>query len=227
MIGQDIELVVFDCDGVLIDSEIISASILIDQLRAVGVNVDLDYVQNNFLGRSFPKVAQDIRGHLGVELPGSFENEYRASLLSEFELGLEKTNGLDDMLGQLRPRACVATSSSPQRVKRSLELGGLDSIFADSVFTASEVANGKPAPDLFLHTARSMAVAPANCLIVEDSLPGIRAAIAAEMAVVRYVGASHLSGSDQSLPADIGDVPLFDKWPMFFDLLPGLRRDEH
>lgn len=227
MNGHNIELVIFDCDGVLIDSEIISAGILIDQLRAVGVNVDLDYVQHNFLGRSFPKVAQDIREHIGVELPDSFETEYRASLLSEFELGLRKTDGLDDMLGQLRPSACVATSSSPQRVKRSLELVGLDRIFAGNVFTASEVANGKPAPDLFLHTARSMTVAPVNCLIVEDSLPGIRAAIAAEMSVVRYVGASHLSGSQQSLPADIGDVPRFDKWPMFFDLLPGLRRDEH
>lgn len=226
MHGQNIELVIFDCDGVLIDSEIISAGILIDQLRSIGVNVDLDYVQCNFLGRSFPKVAQDIRDRIGVQLPENFESQYRSTLLTVFESDLEKTNGLEDMLNRLRPKACVATSSSPQRAKRSLELVGLDHRFGDHVFTASEVANGKPAPDLFLHTARSMNVPAANCLIVEDSLPGISAAIAAEMSVMRFVGASHLAGRNWIPAIDHANVPLFDKWPMFFELMPGLLRND-
>ena len=177
MRGLEVELVIFDCDGVLIDSEIISANILIDQLRSVGVSVDLDYVQAHFLGRSFPKVAGDIRDGLGIDLPGDFESRYHARLLKAFETGLKTTTGLEEMLDRLRPRACVATSSSPQRVRRSLELAGLSARFGDDVFTASEVENGKPAPDLFFHTARRMDVRPAACLIVEDSLPGVRAAL--------------------------------------------------
>lgn len=113
-----IELVIFDCDGVLIDSEIISASILIDQLAALDVNIDLSYVQEHFLGRSFPSVVVDIRKSFGLDLQPEFEDNYRQKLLTAFENELRVTEGLESVLDTLSCKSCVATSSSPKMVKR-------------------------------------------------------------------------------------------------------------
>ena len=166
------DLVIFDCDGVLIDSEAISARMLITELAARGVEVDLAYVARHFLGRSYPVVLEQIRRDFGIDLPPDFEAEYRARLL--------------------------ATSSSPVRVARSLEIVGLAETFAGRVTTASEVARGKPAPDLFLLACQRMGGMPSRTLVIEDSLNGIQAARAAGMTVWRFIGGSHL-GPDTGL----------------------------
>lgn len=137
-----VELVIFDCDGVLIDSEVISGNILIEQLGAVGIDVDFDYVQQHFLGRSFPWVVSEIGTRFGIALPPEFEDRYRQDLLAAFESGLRTVDGVEDVLRSLAVDACVATSSSPRRVERSLELVGLAGRFGGNVFTASEVDYG-------------------------------------------------------------------------------------
>lgn len=215
-----VDLIIFDCDGVLIDSEGLSARVLIGALARHGIALDLDYFCVNFVGRSFPTVAQDIREKWDVTLPPGFESDYRRELLGVFERELRPTQGLVALLDRLSTRACVATSSSPERVSNSLRMTGLAPYFDGVVFTASEVARGKPAPDLFLHAAARMGVDPALCLVIEDSVPGVRAALAARMRVLRYTGGVHLRGRTLKHP---DTVPTFDNWAELGDLAPDLK----
>ena len=218
------ELIIFDCDGVLIDSELISARVLIDALASVGVKVDTAHVQTHFLGRSWAKVASEIRHSHGY-LPGTdFEEKYRIELLDRFEQELVTTSGIEALLAQLTTKSCVATSSSPKRASRSLELAGLADFFETRIFTASEVERGKPAPDLFLHAAWRMKTDPANCLVIEDSLPGIEAANNAGMQVLRFTGGGHLQGMSENTLTLGGKVRCFDKWEHFFEMVPQARR---
>lgn len=217
------ELVIFDCDGVLIDSEIISSRVLVRLLGDVGVHVDHAHVQKHFLGRSWPKVAGEIRIRYGLMLGAEFEERYRSDLLAAFETELRAVEGVEAVIADLGVKSCVATSSSPKRVRRSLELAGLAPAFGERVFTASQVANGKPAPDLFLYAAQSMGVAPEACLVIEDSRPGIDAARAAGMPVWRFIGGSHMRGLDIAGPDDTDGIRHFSQWSEFFTIEPTLR----
>jgi beta-phosphoglucomutase-like phosphatase (HAD superfamily) len=147
------DLVIFDCDGVIADSEILSAEALIAELSRSDFDIDLEDVLRDFLGRSFPSVVQIIRDRFGRALPEDFERAYQARLLERFEADLQATPGFRDMLADLDLPICVATSSSPPRVARTLALLGLTDSFGRHVFTASQVARGKSAPDLFLFAA--------------------------------------------------------------------------
>ncbi|MCY1706896.1 HAD family hydrolase [Pannonibacter sp. SL95] len=219
---EPVELVIFDCDGVLIDSELISAEILLGALERLGIAVDFAHFTRHFLGRSFPRVAQSIREAFGVALPADFETSYRRDLLAAFETRLARVSGIGDVLDQLAVRRCVATSSSPERAARSLAITGLAPLFPGAVFTASEVANGKPAPDLFLHAASRMGVDPARCLVIEDSLPGLTAARAAGMPVLHFTGGSHYRDGHDPLPDDLAGIPQLTEWRLFFHLCPAL-----
>lgn len=218
------ELVIFDCDGVLIDSEQISAFMLIETLRDFGVTVDLAYVSKHFLGRSYPTVLKQIRAEFDIILPDSFEADYRRRLLISFEQGLKIMPGVSRVIDQLATKYCVATSSSPERVTKSLGLVGLLDRFEGNVFTASQVANGKPAPDLFLLAAANMGVTPENCLVVEDSLNGVRAALAANMKVWRFTGGSHIGEEDRLGPASVEAGFAFADFAEFFRHAPALKR---
>jgi HAD superfamily hydrolase (TIGR01509 family) len=218
------DLVIFDCDGVIIDSEMISARILIGQLARAGVSIDFDHVREHYFGRSFPKVSADIRKTFGVDLPGEFELQYRAALLEAFETELRPMPGISGVMAELGVQSCVATSSSPPRAKRSLELSGLERWFGERVFTASQVANGKPAPDLFLFAARTLGVDPARCLVIEDSLPGVDAALAAGMTVWRFTGGSHMRAAPGAGLHGCDTITIFDNWADFFEMAPDLRK---
>ena len=195
-------LVIFDCDGVLIDSEVISARQLIEELKAYGVEMDMAFVSRHFLGRSYPVVLKEVRERWGVALPDRFEADYRARLLAAFERELQVMPGAAAAIRALRRPYCLATSSSPERLRRSLEITGLADLFVGRTFTASEVRRGKPAPDLFLHAAAAMGADPAACVVIEDSLNGVRAGLAAGMQVWRFTGGSHLKGLDLTAPDD-------------------------
>lgn len=222
MIQQPIDLVIFDCDGVLIDSEVISATTLIALLAKLGVDIDFPYVQKNFIGRSFQKVAAEISQQFNLKLPQSFEADYRAELLNTFEAQLKPTQHVAQILKQLNVKICVATSSSPERVGKSLKITKLAPYFNNHIFTASQVKNGKPAPDLFLLAAKTMNVKPANCLVIEDSLPGIEAAINAQMPVWHYQGGSHLAGMKLTFKPNYQPDNSFSNWHEFKQLQPQL-----
>ncbi|MTD98843.1 HAD-IA family hydrolase [Paracoccus sp. YIM 132242] len=217
-----IKLIIFDCDGVIADSEVLSASVLIDQLAGLGIVMTPADVRRDFLGRSFPTVAQTIRERFGQPLPDRFEADYRARLLDRFAAELGPTPGFMAMLDALAVPACIATSSSPERAGRTLEVLGLADRFAGRVFTASLVRHGKPAPDLFLLAADRMGCAPENTLVIEDSSPGIAAGLAAGMPVLHYAGGAHLRGAEPvRLPPGIRS---FDNWGGFSQLLADLQQ---
>ncbi len=219
------ELVIFDCDGVLIDSEVISARMLVAELAGYGVKIDLDYVARHFLGRSYPVVLAQIRGEFGVGLPEGFEADYRARLIRAFASDLRIIPGVREVIARLRVPYCLATSSSPERLAESLRIVGLTDTFAGLTTTSVEVKRGKPAPDLFLKAAEKHGVAPENCLVIEDSYPGIRAALAAGMEVWRFTGGSHMTGLN--LPSDPVAMPHreFASFAEFFHPVPHLSLD--
>ena len=221
------DLIIFDCDGVLIDSEVISARMLIAELKGYGVEMDMAFVSRNFLGRSYPVVLKEVRERWGVALPDRFEADYRARLLSAFERELTVMPGAVEVIGALGLPYCLATSSSPERLARSLEITGLAPLFEGVCFTASEVARGKPAPDLFLHAARRMGAAPSSCLVIEDSLNGLRAGLAAGMEVWRFIGGSHLAGLDLTPPDDAVPHTTIAALPDLFTLRPQFRSTLH
>ncbi len=213
------DLIIFDCDGVLIDSENISAQMLIAELAENGVTIDLDYVARHFLGRSYPVVLKQIRTEFGLDLPEDFEPRYRARLLAAFERDLRVMPGVAQALDALRGPWCVATSSSRPRAERSLAIAGLRERVGTRLFTASQVERGKPAPDLFWFAAAQMGVAPARCLVIEDSLNGIRAGLAAGMTVWRFTGGSHLAGRDLSTPENCRPALQFSTFSALAPLL--------
>ncbi len=218
-----VDLVIFDCDGVLIDSEIISAEMLVAELGQLGVAIDLDFVARHFLGRSYPVVMDQIRRDFGLNLPPSFEAAYRERLLAAFEARLAVMPDARDVLERLATPFCVATSSSHARAVRSLQIAGLGHLAGPRLFTAGMVAQGKPAPDLFLHAAAACGAVPARCLVIEDSLNGIRAARAAGMEVWRFTGGSHLAGRDLAAPDDARPDRQFAAFAGFAGLDPRLR----
>lgn len=218
------DLVIFDCDGVLIDSEIISAQMLIDELALLGVNIDLAYVARHFLGRSYPTVMETIRHEFQLTLPPEFEEQYRARLLASFERNLKIMPDVAGVVAALNIPFCIATSSSPIRAAKSLQLVGLGHLAGPQLFTASMVRKGKPAPDLFLHAAAQMGADPARCLVIEDSLTGIRAARAAGMTVWRFTGGSHLAGRALDEPEDARPDFRFASFASFYDIAPELQR---
>ncbi|MCR9088476.1 MAG: HAD-IA family hydrolase [Rhodobacteraceae bacterium] len=220
----DTDLVIFDCDGVLIDSEAISARMLVAEMTQRGISIDLDYVARHFLGRSYPVVLSTIRKDFNVDLPESFEPDYRRRLLETFETELTIMPDILDVLLELDRPFCLATSSSAPRVKRSLEIVGLDALFADRITTASEVAHGKPAPDLFLRAAQKMSVPADRTLVIEDSANGVAAARAAGMRVWQFFGGTHLRNLADTTAIAGGADREFASFAEFFTLAPELRK---
>lgn len=221
---SDFDLVIFDCDGVLIDSEIISARMLVTELARLGLTIDLAYVERHFLGRSYPVVMETIRREFGLDLPPDFEAQYREALLAAFQQELTIVPHVREVLETIGVPFCVATSSSPRRVEMSLNLVGLTELVADRVFTSTLVARGKPAPDLFLYAADRMDARPDRTLVIEDSLTGLRAGLAAGMTVWRFVGGSHLGPQTPEEPEDARPHRRLVSFADFFQIAPSLIR---
>ena len=188
------QLVIFDCDGVLVDSETISASTLADNLARIGFPVDVNYVNEHYLGRSFAVIKADYARRTGRPLPREFADAWYADLFAAFRQDLKPIAGIVDVLRRLAIPKCVASSSAPARLALSLEVTGLAPLCGADVFDASMVSRGKPAPDLFLYCARRMGAVPRRTLVVEDSVTGIAAAVAAGMTAWGFVGGSHYAG---------------------------------
>jgi HAD superfamily hydrolase (TIGR01509 family) len=197
---QPFDLVIFDCDGVLVDSETISASTLSDNLTRIGFSVDLDYVNEHYLGRSFEVIKADYLRRAGRPLPQEFADAWYRDLFAAFRRDLRPIAGVADVLRRLAIPKCVASSSAAARLALSLEVTGLASLCGADVFDASMVSRGKPAPDLFLYCASRMGAVPARTLVVEDSITGITAAVAAGMTAWGFVGGSHYAGGRNTSP---------------------------
>ena len=219
-----ISLVIFDCDGVLIDSEIISATVLVEELARHSVAIEMDHVLEHFIGHSYAVVAGKIAAIAGAPLPPSFERDYRASLAQRFDAELRPMPGILAVLDHLAVPFCAATSSHPERAQRSLRAAGLAERFGDRVYTASMVARPKPAPDLFLHAAKAMQVDPSRCLVIEDSDLGIAAAQAAGMIAWQFTGGSHYQACHRIPTPNFAPDRSFHDMADFFAGAPQLKR---
>jgi HAD superfamily hydrolase (TIGR01509 family) len=189
------KLVIFDCDGVLVDSEPISFAVLREMLADAGVPLSENWAYENFLGKSMATIIATVTKEHGVVISDETLVAMRARLFERFRADLQPMPGIDTMLRGLGYARCVASSSQPERIRLCLDTTGLIDHFEPNIFSSTMVANGKPAPDLFLHAARTMGFDPSNCIVIEDSPAGITAAKAAGMTAFSFVGGSHAAAS--------------------------------
>jgi HAD superfamily hydrolase (TIGR01509 family) len=204
------DLIIFDCDGVLIDSEVISTHTLLDTLGVHGLDVDIGYVRKTYLGRTISVVKSDYLRLMGHDLAETFEADFLARLSESYRRDLVAMAGVRELLSGLELPYCMATSSSIDRAMLSLEVTGLFPLFEGRIFCASMVKRGKPAPDLFLHAATSLGAEPKRCLVIEDSEAGLLAGENAGMTVWRFVGGSHFREAGAPIVSDTFNGPVFD-----------------
>jgi HAD superfamily hydrolase (TIGR01509 family) len=212
------DLVIFDCDGVLVDSEVISCRTHAEMLTQYGYPISTEAAHDRFLGRSVREARLEIEHEIGRRLPDEFDVALKAELHRSFAASLQAIPGIAQALAEISQPVCVASSGSPERIRSSLTLVGLYDRFAPHLFSARQVENGKPAPDLFLFAAAEMRVSPSRCVVVEDSIPGVRAARAAGMAVLGFHGGSHCRPTTAAALRAAGAVTSFDDMRQ----LPGL-----
>ena len=214
----DVDLVIFDCDGVLVDSEMLACRSLAETLTRHGIPSGIEDVFERFLGRSFALVETHYLERAGEPMPEAFRDDFRRRIEEVFAADLLPMAGVADVLQRLEWPFCLASSSDPGRLKVTLRASGLAETFGDRVYSASQVAHGKPAPDLFLFAAGAMGVAPARCLVVEDTVPGVLAGKAAGMTVWGFTGGSHCVGRDIGRKlAEAGADRVFDRMSAFFE----------
>jgi len=205
------ELVIFDCDGVLVDSERIAIRIDAVVLADLGWPLSEAEIIERFVGRSEEHMVREIEAQLGRRLPANWGAAYQDLYVTAFERELRAVEGVVDALDRITSPTCVASSGSHARIERSLRQTDLYGRFEGRIFSASEVSNGKPAPDLFLHAAARLGVPPARCAVVEDSRYGVEAARAAGMAAFGYAGgvtpAHRLEGPGTVVFSDMRCLP--------------------
>lgn len=184
-------LLIFDCDGVLVDSELLAHAELASLMTALGRPMTTEQAIEIFAGKRLQDVMQSAQALLSRPIPADLAEEAGKRLLARLRCELKPVAGVREAIEALPCPRCVASSSTRERLKLSLDAAGLADLFDDRLFSAEEVERGKPAPDLFLRAARSFAAKPIDCIVIEDSTLGIRAARAAGMRAIGFVGASH------------------------------------
>ncbi len=181
-------LVIFDCDGVLVDSEIISVSVDQKVLTDLGWSLSLDEIAERFVGRSHAYFLEVIEDHLQRKLPDDWEDEYQHLYREALNQDLQLVDGIVEALDAIELPMCVASNGSHSKMEFTLKRAELWSRFEGRIFSASDVTRSKPAPDLFLHAASTLGFEPSQCVVVEDSPAGVEAALAASMKVIAYAG---------------------------------------
>ncbi len=211
MAREPVELVIFDCDGVLIDSERLAVKVDVVVLRTLGWPMSETEVIERFVGRSNADIQADIEAHLGRTLPAGWQERFESLYDEAFADELTPVDGVLEALEQIAINNCVASSGTHAHLRYRLGLTGLYERFAGRIFSVEDVARGKPAPDLFLHAAARMATPPSGCVVVEDSRPGVQAARAAGMRVLAYAGgltgAETLAGPNTIVFDDMRELP--------------------
>jgi HAD superfamily hydrolase (TIGR01509 family) len=180
--------VIFDCDGVLVDSEPLSNRILAERLTALGLPTTTEQSMADYMGRSWASCRALIEERLGRSLPEGFADGYHEELYAALRAEVEPVAGVVAALDALTTPVCVASSGSHEKIRTSLGTTGLLARFEGRIHSAADVEHGKPAPDLFLHAARSHGADPARCAVVEDAVAGVQAGRAAGMDVLAYAG---------------------------------------
>jgi len=215
-LNSNIDLVIFDCDGVLVDSEVISCRAHAETLTRHGYPITAEQVLERFLGRSMRQATIEVEAELGRSLPDDFASQTYAEIFRLFATSLEATPHIAEALAQIARPICVASSGPPEKISTSLNRTGLYDRFAPHIFSAVQVRHGKPAPDLFLFAAERMQTAPENCLVIEDSVAG--------MPVLGFHGGSHCRGGYGEKLQDAGATRTFDDMRQLPDLIARIGR---
>jgi len=205
-----IDLVIFDCDGVLVDSEVISCRAHAETLTRHGYPISEEQVLHRFLGVSDREARLIIEREIGKELPGDFEAQVKEATLKFYAGDLKAIAGVAAAIAAIDLPKCVASSGTPEKIRHGLECAGLYEQLVPHIFSATQVKRGKPAPDLFLFAAEQMRTAPNRCIVIEDSVPGVTGAVAAGMIVLGFHGGSHCQPGHADKLRDAGASLVFD-----------------
>lgn len=174
---MSIKAVIFDCDGVLVDSETISNKVLIEMAAEEGLNLDLNYALTNWQGKDLKLVFEDLNRLKGSSIKASFEEDFRERTFSTFRNDIKPIPGALNLLQKLKLPIAVASNGPRSKMAVTLSVTGLASFFKDKIYSAYDIQKWKPEPDLFLHVASRLQVLPENCLVIEDSISGVEAAL--------------------------------------------------
>jgi HAD superfamily hydrolase (TIGR01509 family) len=206
-----VDLIIFDCDGVLVDSEVISCRAHADVLSRHGYRITADEVLTRFLGVSDREARLAVEREIGRKLPDDLEEQMKATALKLYAGELQAIAHVAAAIAAIDLPKCVASSGTPEKIRHGLTCAGLYDALAPHLFSATQVKRGKPAPDLFLFAADRMNTPPERCLVVEDSIPGVTGARAAGMTVLGFHGGSHCPpGHDAMLRAAGADLTFDD-----------------
>jgi HAD superfamily hydrolase (TIGR01509 family) len=210
-VADRFELVIFDCDGVLVDSERIAVRVEAEFLGELGWLLTEAEVVERFMGLTAEYMDEAVEAQLGSRLPQDWKDQFHRRYREAFAAELGPVDGVLEALDQITTPTCVASSGSHDKLRFTLGHTGLYERFEGRIFSGYEVTNGKPAPDLFLHAAARIGVEPARCAVIEDSRPGILAARAAGMPAFGYAGgltpAHRLEGEGTVVFTDMRDLP--------------------
>ncbi|MEE1768729.1 HAD family hydrolase [Streptomyces sp. JV185] len=211
MTRSPVELVIFDCDGVLVDSERICVEVDAMIMADLGCAFTEAEIIEQFVGSSDEVYTAAVEQRLGRRLEKGWQQKYAHLYRTAFDAGLTPVDGIAEVLNTLVTPVCVASNGDRDGIRRNLEITALSEHFSGNIFSAEDVATGKPAPDLFLHAAGSMGVEPGRCAVIEDSAYGVQAARAAGMRAFGYCGgltpASRLEGPRTTVFDDMRELP--------------------
>ncbi len=205
------DAIFFDCDGVLVDSEPISARTTADLLADHGIEMTWEQANSVFTGKSMKDAIRLLRDQFGVAPSPFYAADHEDLLFRRFEAELQPMPGIADLLGQVALPICVTSNSTHRRLAVTLSLTGLAPFFAGRVFSAEDVAEGKPAPDLFFFAARRMGVSVDRCLVIDDSPSGIQGAIAAGARAIGFTGGSHVAPGHADRLIEAGAETVIDR----------------
>jgi HAD superfamily hydrolase (TIGR01509 family) len=215
------KLIIFDCDGVLIDSEIVVCRLTSEELTRLGYAVTLEQVIDRFAGRPEREMIADIERDWGRPVPISFFERIRMRIDEAYATELRIMPGIADVMDRVRIDTCVASSSYPAKLALGLRTVGLYDRFVPNAISAYYVTHGKPAPDVFIYAAGWMKTQVADCLVIEDSVPGVQAAVSAGMRVFGFAGGSHCRPSLRGHLLNAGAECVFDDFRELANQIPG------
>ena len=193
---SNIKAIIFDNDGVLVDSELIHIAIERELLAELGLHYDLQTYTSRFVGLSntdfYSELSNDYDALSLGEFPANFDDRLRARVWPRIEDELKSIRDAEELAARFNGAVAVASSAPLWRLERKLNITNLFNLFAPHIYSSDHVENGKPEPDLFLYAAKRLAISPSNCMVVEDSENGVRAGRAAGMLTVGFIGGSHV-----------------------------------
>lgn len=223
MASKKKSLVIFDCDGVLVDSEIIACSLKVRKLNDIGINITLENFMREFVGGTKQKTQAKLESDWNIKYPEDFEDNYKIALEEEFKNKLKPVQGIVELLKAI-PNKCVASNSNIDRINLTLDITGLKKYFLpEHIFSAEMVKSPKPAPELFLHALEKTQTSPQSAIVIEDSLSGLKAAHSAKIECIALMAGSHFNYKSQI--DKILNVPNISKFYTAKEALDFIKKD--